>query len=162
MNADEKLTLLLAVENSGFKIKEALRLLDVPKSTYYHWKANYNKLGKDGLKDRKSVPRVQWNSLLDHEVERILEIARDKPELTSREISFKITDTEEFSVSESSVYRVLKEEGLIREQDVISFPAKKEYDYKPEKVNEQWQTDATYLFIQGYGWFYLIPLHQNN
>ena len=25
-------------------------------------------------------------------------------------------------------------------------------------MNEQWQTDATYLFIKGYGWFYLISV----
>ena len=158
MNADDKLTLLLAVENSGFKVKKALELLDMPTSTYYHWRANYKKYGKAGLKDKKSGPRVQWNSLLDHEVQKVLEIARDEPELTSREISFKITDTEEFSVSESSVYRVLKEEGLIQEQNVTSFPAKKEYDDKPQKVNQQWQTDATYLFVTGYGWFYLISV----
>ena len=87
-----------------------------------------------------------------------MELARDRPELTSREISYTITDTAEFSVSESSVYRVLKKEGLIREHDIVSFPAKKEYEYKPSKVNEHWQTDATYLFVEGYGWFYLISV----
>ena len=53
---------------------------------------------------------------------------------------------------------MVKKEGLIREYDIVSFPAKKEYDYKPSRVNEQWQTDATYLFIEGYGWFYLISV----
>lgn len=158
MNADEKLTLLLAVENSGFKIKDALKLLDMSASTYYHWKSNYKKLGHKGLADKKSGPKVQWNSLLEDEVDTVLEIARSKPELTSREISYTITDSEDFSVSESSVYRVLKGEGLIREHEIVSFPAKKEYEYKPSKVNEQWQTDATYLFVEGYGWFYLISV----
>lgn len=158
MNADEKLTLLLAVESCGFKIKDALRLLDMSSSTYYHWKANYKKRGREGLCDKKSGPKVQWNSLLESEKEKVLELARDKPELSSREISYTLTDSEKFSVSESSVYRVLKSEGLIREYDIVSFPAKKEYEYKPGKVNEQWQTDATYLFIQGYGWFYLISV----
>lgn len=158
MNVDEKLALIYAVENSGFSIKNALERLDIPASTFYHWKANYKKSGVKGLRDKKSGPKVQWNSLLDNEVGKILEVARDRPELTSREISFKITDSEEFSVSESSVYRILKEEGLIREHPVISFPAAKEYEYKPGEVNEQWQTDATYLFVQGYGWFYLISV----
>lgn len=158
MNADAKLTLLLAVEDSGFKIKEALKLLEISSSTYYHWKKNYNKYGVKGLSDKKSGPKVQWNSLLEDEKEKVLELARDKPELSSREISYTLTDSEEFSVSESSVYRVLRDEGLIRDQEIVSFPAKSEYEYKPERVNEQWQTDATYLFVVGYGWFYLISV----
>lgn len=158
MIVDEKLALFYAVESSGFKIKEALRHLDMPASTYYHWKANYKKHGKEGLRDKKSGPKKAWNALLNTEVEEILEVAREKPELSCREISFTLTDTGGFSVSESSVFRILKDEGLIREHNVVSFPAKKEYEDKPRRVNEQWQTDATYLFIQGYGWFYLISV----
>ena len=158
MNIDEKMALLSAIENCGFTIKEALRRVDLPSSTYYHWKANLKKYGIQGLKDKKSGPKKQWNALLDDEVDKVLEFARESPELSSGEISFKITDSSEYSVSESSVYRILKEEGLIRESEVVSFLAGKEYEYKPRKVNEQWQTDATYLFVNGYGWFYLISV----
>lgn len=158
MNVDEKLALLHAVEECGFSIKEALERVDIPSSTYYRWKSQLKKYGVIGLKDKKSGPKKSWNSLLDNERGKVLELARDKPELSSRELSYTITDTEDFTVSESSVYRVLKEEGLIREHNILSFPAKKEYDYKPMGVNEQWQTDATYLFVQGYGWFYLISV----
>ena len=88
----------------------------------------------------------------------ILEIAEKEPELSSREISFSITDQKDFTISESTVYRVLKREGLIRETKVESFPAAKEYHSKPQCVNEQWQTDATYLHVEGWGWFYLISI----
>ena len=89
---------------------------------------------------------------------RIIELANQYPEKSCREISFYITDNEDFSVSESTVYRILKREGLIRESNVESFPAGKEYHTKPLEVNEQWQTDATYLHVQGWGWFYLISV----
>ena len=152
MNADDKLTLLIAVENSGFKVKKAIELLDIPTSTYYHWKANYKKHGKAGLKDKKSGPRVQWNSLLDHEVQKVLEIARDELQNSPpREINFKITDTEEFSIR-VLIYRVLKEEGLIKNK-MSPFPAKKEYDDKPQKVNQQWQTRCDLSFCD---WIRLV------
>lgn len=158
MNIDEKLTLLMAVEESGFNVKESLKRMDIPKSTYYRWRSKYKKYGRIGLKDKKSAPKNQWNAITPEEDSRILELANDFPEKSAREISFYITDNESFSVSESTVYRVLKREGLIRESNVQSFPAQKEYHTKPKAVNEQWQTDATYLHVQGWGWFYLISV----
>lgn len=40
MNIDEKLTLLMAVEESGFNVKESLKRMDIPRSTYYLWRAS--------------------------------------------------------------------------------------------------------------------------
>lgn len=158
MNIDEKLTLLHAVEESGFSIAEACKRLDVSRSKYYRWRSKYRKHGLKGLEDKKPVPKKQWNAITDEEDAKILELANEFPEMSCRELSFYITDNEEFSVSESTVYRVLKREGLIRESNVQSFPAQKEYHTKPGEVNEQWQTDATYLHVQGWGWFYLISV----
>lgn len=158
MNIDEKLTLLLAVEKSGFKIKDALCRLDIPKSTYYRWRAKFRRGGVSELVDKNSAPKRQWNSLKPNEEEVVLEVAGNRPELSSREISFLISDTQKFTVSESTVYRILKREGLIRTSTLESFPAAKEYHTKPKRVNEQWQTDATYLHVEGWGWFYLISV----
>jgi len=158
MNIDEKLTLLLAVENSGFNVSEALKRLDIPRTTYYRWRSKFKKGGKYGLKDKRPIAKRKWNALTDKERDKIIEFAYEYPEKSCRELSFLITDHEDFSVSESSVYRILKEKGLIREQKIESFPAGKEYRIKPQEVNEQWQTDATYLHIQGWGWYYLISV----
>tara|TARA_Y100000768_G_C23986079_1_gene688914 strand:+ start:3587 stop:4564 length:978 start_codon:yes stop_codon:yes gene_type:complete len=158
MNIDQKLTLVFAVETSGFKITEALKRLEVPRSTYYRWRAKYKKYGLDGLKDKKSTPKKQWNALTKFEIDRVLDLAHQFPELSAREISFYITDHEDFTVSESSVYKIFKKAGLIVQSEVQSFPAQKEYHSKPRYVNEQWQTDATYLFVQGWGWLYLISV----
>jgi putative transposase len=158
MNIDEKMTLLLAVEESGFKVTEALKRLEVPRSTYYRWKARLKKEGVLGLEDKKPAPKKQWNAITPDEEKVILATAENNPEMSSREISYAITDSEYFSVSESTVYRILKREGLIRASTIESVPAAKEYHTKPGHVNEQWQTDATYLHVEGWGWFYLISI----
>ena len=146
MNMDEKLELIKAVEESGFSNEKALKHLDVPRSTYYRWKAKFKKYGKRGLQDKSSKPHRQWNEVLAHERDLILKLANDNPELSSREISYKMTDEHESYVSESTVFRVLKSNGMIRSRELKTFPAGPEYKYKPKVINEQWQTDATYLF----------------
>jgi putative transposase len=158
MNIDQKLTLLRAIESSGFTISDACKRLDVPPSTYYRWKSKFKKDGKKGLDNKSSRPSRQWNKLLLQEEATILNMAEKHPELSCRELSFKITDTKRFSVSEATVYRLLKREGLIKPQRIESFPAGKEYQYKPSRINEQWQTDATYILVKNWGWFYLISV----
>jgi RNA-directed DNA polymerase len=69
-----------------------------------------------------------------------------------------VKDSCGFTVSESSVYRILKTEGLIREVQLRSFPAESEYRIKTTRINQQWQTDATYLLVKNWGWYYLISV----
>ncbi len=48
---------------------------------------------------------------MPNEGRRILAVAREYPDLSSRQLSAWITDHEGFAVSESTVYRILKREG---------------------------------------------------
>ena len=104
--------------------------------------------------DRCPQPGTVWNRLTAQEEETILREALRQPEPSSRELACWVTDHADFSVSESSVYRVLKRHGLIREVQVLGFPAGKEYRVKTTRINEQWQSDASYLFVVGWGWYY--------
>ncbi len=56
-----------------------------------------------------------------------------------------LTDHAGFSVSESTVYRVLKRHGLIRAVKPVGFPAGKEYRVKTTRHNEQ-SASITSLF----------------
>jgi RNA-directed DNA polymerase len=130
----------------------------VPSSTYYRWKANFDRHGRGGLKDRSPFKGKTWNEILPHEEKRILEVAELYPDRCSREISVQITDNDNFSVSESTVYRVLKRNGLIRSSEKKTFPAGPEYTVKTKGVNEMWQTDASHLIVKNWGWYYLISV----
>ena len=41
---------------------------------------------------------------------------------------------------------------------VEGFPADKEYRIKTMRPNEQWQSDASYFFVVGWGWYYVISV----
>lgn len=51
-----------------------------------------------------------------------------------------------------------KRHGLAGEVKLEGFPASKEYRVKTTPVNEQWQSDASYFFVVGWGWYYLISV----
>jgi putative transposase len=158
MGAQEKLGILRAVECSPLPRTEALARLDVPVSTYYRWRRKFRSQGRAGLKDISPYRGRVWNQLLGDERDKVLEVAMLWPEWSAREIAFHIADNAGFTVSESTVYRILKKAGWINARLVKTFPAGGEYHCKTCRPNEQWQSDATYLHAKNWGWYYLISV----
>jgi len=107
------------------------------------------------------VAKRIWNKLLPEEEERIVKIAKLHPELSPRLLAIKITDEEEFSVSEAAVYRVLKDNNLIAPRPLPEMPAAKSWKHKTKRPDEIWQCDATNLFITGWGYYKLIPVQDD-
>jgi putative transposase len=158
MSRNDKMKFIRLIEGSELNISDALSKYDVPRSTYYRWKRKLKSQGINGLKDNRPYRKRTWNQILPWQVDTILEYATLNPEMSSREISLNITDREHFSVSEATVYRTLKEHGLIPEPKIKTFPASKEYYRKTTGINQLWQIDATYLKVDRWGWFYLISV----
>lgn len=158
MTTEQKRMIIEDVERRLVPTRAALKHMGIPSSTYYRWRKAYRRDGVEGLDDRSSEPHRVWNQVTDNERDTVIEQALRHPDEPSRQVAFRVTDECGFSVSESTVYRILKTKGLIPDREVKGFPAGDEYVDKPTCVNEQWQTDATYLKVVGWGWYFLISI----
>ncbi len=154
-SASEKMEIIRIVEGSELGVKRTLEELGISRSTFYEWYKRYLEEGFDGLKPRKSKRRSFWNKIPDLERNKVVELALDKTDLSPRELAYHITDKHGWFISESSVYRILKERGLITSPAWILMQAADEFKDKTKYVHQQWQTDFTYFKIIGWGWYYL-------
>ena len=154
-SAADKYEIIQLVENSDLSMRQTLRRLDIHKSTFYNWLKRYEEDGFDGLEDKKPSPRTVWNKITeDHQVA-IIDLALEKPELSPRELAVSYADNKAYFVSESTVYRLLKEQDLITSPAYILMEASDKFQTPTVRVNEMWQTDFTYFKIIGWGWYYL-------
>ena len=83
--------------------------------------------------------------------------AREMPELSSRQVAAWIADNKGFTVSESTVYRILRREGLVKSPD-MQLRADKEYRNKTTGPHQLWATDASYFRVVGWGYYYLVTV----
>src|SRR6185503_15044648 len=127
----------------------------IPKSTFYAWLDRYVAGGLDALEDRKPCPERVWNRIGDDVRQKVIAFALDQPELSPREIAVAFTDQERTYVSEASVYRLLRAEGLITSPAFIVMKAAERFANPTSAINQLWQTDFTYLKVTGWGWYYL-------
>ena len=158
MSKMEKMEIIRLVGSSELSKSVTLDKYGVPESTYYRWMSKLKKYGSEGLVDNKPRRVRQWNQIKPEEEQMLVEVALLNPEWSPREVALYVTDNKGFSVSESTVYRRLKAHGLVKESTNKTFPASNEYKIKTTGINQQWQTDATYLKVDRWGWFYLISV----
>jgi len=147
MSSTDKTAILAQVENRCRGKRQTLLTMGIPRSTYYRW--------------RQGRPRTRrgrpWNRITPNEERRILAVAREYPDLSSRQLAAWITDREGFAVSESTVYRILKREGLVKRQE-IQPTAANEYHTKTTCPHQMWATDASYFRVVGWGYYYLVTV----
>jgi putative transposase len=143
------------VEGSDLPVRDTLRQLCVPKSTFYGWYQRYLEDGFDGLEDKQRAPRSGWNRIPETIKNQILELALERTDLSPRELACTFTEEKRYFVSESTVYRILKAEDLITSPAYVLLSASDAFKDPTKRVHEMWQTDFTYFRIIGWGWYYL-------
>ena len=153
--ASEKLEIIRIVEQSHLPARRTLEQLGIPRVTFHRWYDRFLSGGVEALEDRSPRPGRVWNRIPEGVRDRIVDLALDKPELSPRELAVTFTDTENYFVSEASVYRLLKAHDLITSPAYVVIKAANEFKDKTTAINQLWQTDFTYLKITGWGWYYL-------
>jgi transposase InsO family protein len=155
VSAVGKQEILSLVAESGLPRRRALDHVGLSKSTYYRW---LRRQAEGRLQDKKGGSSIPWNKLTSEEEAKILTRARASPELSSRQLALKLVDDEKWYVSESTVFRIMKRDGLIKPAEVVGFKAGKEYHRKTKRPNELWATDCAHLKVIDWGWYYLITV----
>ena len=88
----------------------------------------------------------------------VLDVALEHTDLSSRQLAAWITDNKGFSVSESTVYRLLKRQGLIKSPE-MKMAAGKEFHNKTIRPHQMWATDASYFRVFRMG--LILPGHSD-
>ena len=154
-SASEKLAIIRLVEESELSVRRTLREIKVSRSSFYRWYWAYQQKGFDGLENQSRAVHQYWNRIPGSVRELIVNVALDRPELTPRELAWHITDTHDYFVSESSVYRILKPYDLITSPQFMVMSASDKFQHPTRRVHELWQTDFTYFRVVGWGWYFL-------
>jgi len=124
--------------------------LGIARGKFFDWKKRYGKVNEHNGK----VPRDHW--LTDVEKEEILDFHRKNPLEGYRSLAFMLLDEGKVCVSPSSVWRVLKNAGVI---DRKSFkPSKKGTGFvQPLLPHEHWHVDVAYLNLSS-TFYYLCSI----
>lgn len=89
------------------------------------------------------------HKLLPEEKEMVYEMANSHPKMKHRKLAYKMQNEGSCYVSPSSVYRLLKDRGLIKERDIEERKSPVRQDEGPQAPNEEWHTDITYVRVMG-------------
>lgn len=135
---------------SGLPLSRLIRLVGIGRDKFYQWRS---RLGQTNAHNALT-PRSFW--LEPWEREAIIAFARDREGDGYRRLAWMMVDADVAHASPSSVYRVLKEAGLIGRRNVR--PSKKGTGFKqPSGPHHHWHTDISYLNICG-TFYYFVGL----
>lgn len=143
-----------AHQRSGLAVRTVLKRLAIPASSYYRVLASDR--AEDGI---AALPaRRNVRELLPEERMLILDYALSFPDPRHRALAWEMTDTGVVCASPSSVYRVLKVNGLVPEWPVAwTGSAGQPHSERATLPDERWLIDFTYMRV-GERWRYLFYL----
>lgn len=127
-----------------------IRWLGFAASKFYHWQKRYGKVNEHNA----SIPRDFW--LEDWEKEAIIHFHRAHPLEGYRRLAFMMLDQDKVAVSPSSVYRVLRQAGLLQRWNRKASNKGNGFT-QPLTPHEHWHVDISYLNICG-TFYYLCSL----
>jgi len=143
--AERELTLSLvdSAVKAGARLEAACKRLGVSVRTAQRWQRS------DTAEDRRCGPRTHpANRLSEVERQHVLKLCNSEEyrELSPKQIVPRLADEGQYVASESTVYRLLREQGLLAHRGKARPPQRR---VRPEHVasspNQVWSWDITYL-----------------
>lgn len=127
-------------------VTRILEWMGVPEGTYYKWRERYGKINEHN----GWIPRDHW--LDDWEKQAILQFHWEHPLEGYRRLTYMMIDANIVAASASSVYRVLKNAGVLNRFQRRA--SKKGTGFQqPDGPHRHWHVDISYLNIAGTFYF---------
>ena len=155
----EALRLIDEATDAGARINKACEELGISERTYYRWVKEEDNAGicEDS---RPTANRPEpANKISEDERQAIIAIVND-PEYASMppcQIVPSLADKGEYIASESTFYRVLREEKMQNHRGLAKAPHKHSIStHKADGINQVWTWDITYLYSSIRGVYYYL------
>lgn len=138
-------------ERAELTAKQLLDWLGLRDGKFYDWKQRYGKVNAHNGK----IPRDWW--LEDWEKQAIVNYHGQHPQEGYRRLTYMMLDADVVAVSPATVYRVLKQAGLLGRR--WAKPSRKGTGFvQPLRPHAHWHIDISYLNIAGTFYFLISVL----
>lgn len=137
-------------EKTEIEVTRFIGWTGIVKSTYYSWIKRYGKVNEHN----SWVPRDWW--IEDREKEAVIDFYLLHRTDGYRRVAYMLMDADIVAVSPSSVYRILKEKGLLQKWN--GKPSSKGTGFQePAKAHDHWHIDVSFINIKC-TFYYLISI----
>ena len=142
---EEKLDIIRLARYTGLGFEKTLNLFGIKPHRVWRWIRNIEDEGFAGLIDQLPMPKSSPTKHLKEEENLIIEKANSYTHLNHRKLAHQIFRDSQVFVSESLVYRVLKEHNLIRPKSILKIEAAGSGKNQPQSPHEIWHIDISYI-----------------
>ena len=125
-------------ETTELSLRQLLGWLELPAGKFYAWRKRYGKVHEHNRK----VPRDHW--LEDWEKQAIVRFRMEYPLEGYRRLAYMMLDKDVVAVSPSSVYRVLRQAGMLDQWNRKASLKGTGFD-QPLAPHAHWHVDISYL-----------------
>ena len=134
---------------SGWSIRQTLQALGVSPATYYRNRGGARAATTGGCRPRPV------HAATPEERAAVVAFKRKHPELRHRALAWTMVDEDVAYLSPSTVYRILKEAGLVSAWE-LKERGKGKVPTRPALPNRLWQTEIRYVKVIGATYYLLV------
>lgn len=157
MPKEDKLDILGIVEAAPIEKRDVIAMFGIARSRYFRWQMKYYL--DDSLEDERGRYPRHGKRLEDLYREQIIQIRNDgiigKYVIGPEQIMGRLEDKGVF-ISHETIRQVLHQEGLIEPQ--LKIECHEYTRFEADSPNDLWQMDILYVFVMGYGYYYLVNI----